>query len=335
MKIWFPLIQANSGSDIYVERLSESLERIGIDTVITRFPNYLEFAPQLLGLISPPDGADIIHGNSWNAFAFSRSEIPLVVTVHHNIMDPAYRHYKTKGQHIYHKLLIEGYEIKSLKSANAIVSVSDFTNKSICYHTAEKKHVTIHNFVDPEIFCPAHQSAYSRTRPFRLLYVGNLSKRKGADLLLPIMERLGKNFLLTTTTGLRDKLAKLNNYNIRACGKLASPDLVRAYQTADALLFPSRFEGFGYAALEAMACGTPVIASNSSSLPEIVKHGKTGLLCPTDDVDAFVSACRFLRDHPEILRQYGTQSRVRAVEHFSRLNITKDYITLYESLLNS
>lgn len=334
MKIWFPLIAAGTGSDVYTVRLAKSLKSYGVDTEITFFPKYFEFAPSLLRKYQLPIGTNIVHTNSWGAFAFRRSGIPLVVTVHHNVMDPAYHPYKTMGQHIYHKLLIEGYEAKSLKSANLIVSVSNYTDNSICHYTPEVERVTIYNFVDPEFFYPAHKNAYSRARPFRMLYVGNLSRRKGADLLLPIMEKLGKNFRLTTTTRLRDSLAKLDNYNIHTCGKLSSLDLVKAYQIADALLFPSRFEGFGYVALEAMACGTPVIASNNSSIPEVVQHGKTGILCQTDDIDAFVEACRILRNDPLKLAAYGAAARKRAVSFFSERKILRQYIDLYNSLLS-
>ncbi|MFN3594090.1 MAG: glycosyltransferase [Thiobacillaceae bacterium] len=72
------------------------------------------------------------------------------------------------------------------------------------------------------------------------------------------------------------------------------PLYVEAYRQADALLFPSRIEGLPLTVIEAMACGLPVIAAKSASLPEVVAHGATGLLCPVDDVGAYVSAPRTL-----------------------------------------
>jgi glycosyltransferase involved in cell wall biosynthesis len=112
-------------------------------------------------------------------------------------------------------------------------------------------------------------------------------------------------------------------------------ELIKAYQQSDALLFPSRLEGFGYVALEAMACGKPVIAGANSALPEVVENGVTGLLCPTDDVHAFADACRRLAGDPEMVREYGEAARRRAEEVFSEDIIVPQYIRLYEQIRNS
>ncbi len=109
--------------------------------------------------------------------------------------------------------------------------------------------------------------------------------------------------------------------------------LIDAYHRCDALLFPSRFEGLPHAPLEAMACGKPVIAANSYSLPEVVEDGETGILCPRDDIGTFVSACRKLANNPETLKEYGQAARRRAEGLFSEDNIVPQYISLYEVLL--
>ena len=96
-----------------------------------------------------------------------------------------------------------------------------------------------------------------------------------------------------------------------------------------ALLFPSRFEGFGLAPLEAMACGKPVITSDNSALPEVVKDRVTGILCPTDDVKAFAKACISLAENLEILRAYGKAARARVEELFAETKIVLKYIKLY------
>ncbi len=82
-----------------------------------------------------------------------------------------------------------------------------------------------------------------------------------------------------------------------------------------------------------MACGKPVNAANSSSLPEVVEDGETGILCPRDDIGTFVSACRKLANNPETLKEYGQAARRRAEGLFSEDNIVPQYISLYEVLL--
>jgi len=81
-----------------------------------------------------------------------------------------------------------------------------------------------------------------------------------------------------------------------------------------------------------MACGKSVIAANTSSLPEIVEDGVTGLLCPPDNIPAFVAACRKLADNPEILYKHGQAAIRRAEEIFSEERIIPQYIALYEKL---
>lgn len=333
MKIWFPLIKVDTGSDVYTMRLADSLRQHGIDTEVTCFPRYYELQPGLLKTRPPPRGTDIIHGNSWTGYAFKRRGIPLVTTVHLPVMDPAYDSYKSFAQKTYHLLLIRGFERHSLSAADGVVAVSDYVNKYIENTYTGISPGTIHNFVDTDFFSPAPARKAADRKKFRLLYVGNLSKRKGSDLLRPIMEKLGERFILTATTGLRKKGISLSGENITTTGRLEGKSLVQAYHDADALLFPTRLEGFGYSALEAMACGLPVIASNNSSIPEIVEHQKTGLLCPTDDIDAFCRACEYLYSHPQTACEYGRAGRETALTRFTRETITHRYISFYDELL--
>jgi glycosyltransferase involved in cell wall biosynthesis len=117
-------------------------------------------------------------------------------------------------------------------------------------------------------------------------------------------------------------------------GKLTHAQVPDAYRSADALLFPTRLEGFGYAAVEAMACALPVVATNSSSIPEIVQHGQTGHLCQQDDVAGFVSAVRALAADPQMWKRMGDAGRRRAVEHFQIDKMVSAYINVCEQLLH-
>jgi glycosyltransferase involved in cell wall biosynthesis len=80
----------------------------------------------------------------------------------------------------------------------------------------------------------------------------------------------------------------LQKPRIRVLGEVADDDLVQLYRGADCLLFPSRYEGFGFPVLEAMACGTPVVCANRTSLPEVA--GDAAMLVDPDDTAAFATA---------------------------------------------
>jgi glycosyltransferase involved in cell wall biosynthesis len=150
------------------------------------------------------------------------------------------------------------------------------------------------------------------------------------------MRKLGTDFELHFTSGLKWSRTMRAEKNMTALGRIMEEsEIVKAYQWCDALLFPSRLEGFGLAALEAMACGKPVIATNTSSLPEVVENGVSGILCPPDDIGAFAVACGKLADSDETGVRYGQAGRRRAVELFSEDHIIPQYIKLYEKLLRA
>ena len=333
MKVWFPLIEGGSGTDVFTRRLANAPERRGIAVEVTWFHRYYQFAPLLLRHVRGPDGTNIIHANSWNGFAFKRAGIPLVVTEHLPVLDSAYRPYKRLAQHIFHQTLVRRYEIASFRSASVITAVSRSAASSLARTFDIDTAQVISNWVDTATFFPDSGEPPRTARPLRLLFVGNLSRRKGADMLLPIMQKLGPKFELRFTSGLQTLRDIPITENMIPLGQLnGDEDLLRAYYGCDAFLFPSRFEGLPLAPLEAMACGKPVIATNISSLPEVVQHGVTGLLCPRDDIAAFVTACRKLADDPHLLLSYGEAARRRVEEVFSEEVVIPQYIELYEKL---
>lgn len=105
-------------------------------------------------------------------------------------------------------------------------------------------------------------------------------------------------------------------------GRLRSEDaVVAAMQEVDAFVFPTRSEGFGLVAAEAMACGLPVVCTRGSSLVEIVEDGTTGVLCQKDDIHDFVSAIRGLKQNPNRAGDFGraARRRVKAVFHIDTM----------------
>lgn len=129
----------------------------------------------------------------------------------------------------------------------------------------------IYNGVDTVRFRPAKKL---RSRKIRVLFSGDLTRRKGADLLPLIAERLGKGIEIVYTQRLQPRTLSFHTANLRSIGRIPHQDMPGVYSAADILLFPSVREGFGLAAAEAMACGLPVVATDCSSLPELIDHGR-------------------------------------------------------------
>lgn len=330
MKIWFPAVRGNSGTDIFTSRLARALARQGIDVKVSWFPTSYQLFPYLLSNKAAPAGTNVIHANAWNGFAFRRPDVPLIVTEHQGVFGRQHRPYRNCLQALYHLTMVRSYVRASLRAASAVTAVSTYAAQGLRRTLGYELARPIHNFVDCEAFRPTSRERKNDT--FTLLFVGNWSYLKGSLLLTEIMRHLGPSFSLRFTSGLKDLPASHIHANMRSIGRLDQEDIITEYQNCDAVIVPSFFEGFGYVALEAMACGRPVIASNNSAFPEIVKDRETGVLCETGSITSFVEACRFLKSNPDAVQRYGDAGRERALALFSERAIIPQYLALYESL---
>jgi glycosyltransferase involved in cell wall biosynthesis len=108
------------------------------------------------------------------------------------------------------------------------------------------------------------------------------------------------------------------------------PDVAAWLRRADLLVHPARWEGFGLALLEAMLSSKPVVATNVSSIPEIVADEETGLLVAPDDPTALAAAVARVLDEPD---DYGELGRERAQSLFSVARMTDRTLALYENAL--
>ena len=104
---------------------------------------------------------------------------------------------------------------------------------------------------------------------------------------------------------------------------------------ADVFLLPSDLESFGLAALEAMACEVPVIATNVGGLPEVVTHGVDGFLVPPRDVDAAAKFALEILTRPDRGRSMGQQARVNARRRYCSNDVIPRYEAYYQKVLNS
>ncbi len=331
--IWFPTVRTGTGTDVFTERLVAGLNERGIRAEITWLPLRAEYAPWTVAIPKPPVWATIAHVNTWLHSRFLPKNIPVVATLHHSIHDPALRPHKGWLRAAYHHWWIAPNERRVMQRATKVTAVSQFVadmaRKTLCDVPVQ----VIYNGVDTDLFCPGPEKATPNT-PFRLLYVGSWMRRKGVDLLAPIMRELGEDFELYYTGGAAaepDKASMPNN--MHDLGRLNQQQVIQQMQQADAFLFPSRSEGFGLVAAEAMACGIPVISARSSSLTEVIEDGVTGLLITPGDIQAFATAVHTLATDTTLCVSMAETARSRAESCFSMESMCDRYESTYHLLL--
>lgn len=328
--IWFPTIRTNTGTDIFTQRLVKGLNEQGIQAEITWLPLRAEYAPWTVPTPKAPTWATITHVNTWLHPRFIPSNLPLVVTIHHAIHHPDAQSYKGWIRAAYHKYWIAPIERRIMQRADSVIAVSQFVADSAKQTLVDVPIKVIYNGIDTDIFKPGNR-VRNPSEPFRLLYVGSWMARKGVDLLAPIMRELGRDFELRYTGGAasdKDKASMppnmVNIFHLRGDTAVAT-----AMQNVDALLLPSRSEGHPLVAIEAMACGLPVVASRIGPLIEVITHGENGLLCPMNDVAGFTTAIRNLATNQA---QYETIRRTapnRIQERFSENAMIEKYLDVY------
>lgn len=334
MKVWLPSIRSQSGSDVFVERLSQLLSKAGCEVQTSWFSLGHELLPWGLQSLQVPAGTDLIHANSWNAFAFARPGLPLVVTVHHCVRNTGYPAWKTLAQSLYHDHWIGSLEAKSFKRADAILAGTQSAAREVASEFAlGDKLETIEYWIDVLSYRPSEPREIGK----RVLWVGNMSLRKGADMLPAFRRCLDPSIELNIVGGRRAEGAGLERLgaNVKVWPRLSEAELIRLYQDCDVTVSLSRHEGFGYTALEAMACGRPVVAFDVTGIRDVVQHGTTGLLCHVDDVGAVAGACERLLSEPRTWQQMGASARSRAVEHFAPERAARRYIDVYRRLIES
>jgi len=329
MGIWFPTVRAGTGADVFTLRLVSALQQRGCRAEITWLPHRAEYAPWSVSPPSPPPWATIVHINSWLHNRFIPPNLPVVVTLHSCVHDPAFMPYKNLPRRLYHRLWVKHCEARSMARADATTAVSRYTAQRAMEAFGRTDIIPIHNWIDTNRFSPLERQ--KPHHPFRLLFVGKPSKRKGADLLPEIMRKLGPDFELRFT-GTEEELSVYGAIppNIIPLGRIHNEDvLIEAYRTSDALLFPTRLEGMSLVTLEAHSCGLPIIGTYASSMPEVVEDGKTGHLCIKDKVSSFVEAAAALKNNSNIWIEMKDAARNRALKFFNAKNIISSYLDIY------
>lgn len=285
---------------------------------------------------------DVYHEPNFIPFEFSG---PRVITVH----DLSYLRFPHAHPEDRVRMMTEMLP-PAIEHSQCIIADSYFTKMEILSEFGvadEKVHVT--HLGKSASFYPRDKLSvskilekYSLTMGRYVIAVGTLEPRKNliqaiqAYQTLP--DKLAKEFPLVIVgmRGWKEKglVSDLDNLisqgKAKMLGYVPSDELPYLYSGARSLVFPSLYEGFGLPVLEAMACGAPIIASNSSSIPEVV--GEAGLLVDVGDVDTMASSILTLcEDDSEFLR-LSEQGLIQA-DKFSWEQCAKDTYSAYQYAL--
>jgi len=233
---------------------------------------------------------------------------------------------------------------RSVARAAHVVAVSECTKADLVemYGTPPEKISVIYAGVQPH-FEPVEDAERLQAvrrryglgqEPF-ILTVGTLQPRKNHLRLVQAFARLEGGYRLVISGGpgwdyeaVPAEVARLGlEKRVVFPGFVADEDLPALYSAADLFVYPSLYEGFGLPVLEAMACGTPVVAASDSALPEVV--GEAGLLADPLDVDALAEAMKRLLADADWRERMVEAARARAAT-FTWERAARQLLALYE-----
>lgn len=336
MKVFYPIIRTYSGGDVHFEELSRAVAGLGHEVDVRTYPHWLDFAPAFLQRrYAPAPPCDLVHTKVEYGPAFVQPGAPLLVKLAHSVFDPVYAPYRNFWQRCRHRFQLRPNIEWSLRHAQQRVAISRAVRDAYWRDFCGVEIEVVYNGVDEKKFHPIPELQERTDTRTKLFFAGNLSRRKGADLLPRILERLGEDFVLYYTSGLRQHGALGQRSNLRPLGRLTEAELVEQYNRADIFLFPSRLEGFGLPVVEAMACQKPVICTRSSSLPELVDDGQGGYLCKLDDVEDFVRNIRRLAQDYGLRAAMGAYNRAKVERSFTLEGCARQYEALYGAMVRS
>jgi glycosyltransferase involved in cell wall biosynthesis len=216
----------------------------------------------------------------------------------------------------------------TLNHADVLRAVSDSTREQLERWVPGKPLVQFPTWTDIEVFLES--GGRVEKQPQTINYVGVLIPRKGIHFLFEAFAQLSAKFPEARlwligkpengdyARALRAQAEKMGfNGRVGFLDHLPQRELARHMAQAQALVFPTLSEGLPRVVMEAMAAGTPVIASAVSGIPEVVDHGKTGFLVPPGDIQALAERIDWVFTHPEEARQMGQRARAAAQEFFA------------------
>ena len=268
----------------------------------------------------------------------------LVVTIH-DLIHWIFRDRYSKAKQFYAKFMLK----KAINSSDHIIAVSNHTKNDIMkYFDAPEEKISViyesvgNSFIElaPDLLETKFkkiQQKYSLPPAF-FLYVGLIKPHKNVMWLLRIFDELKKNKRLDASLVIvgKDPEGKLNNSpykkNFVFLNNIEKDEIVTLYNYAIALIHPSLYEGFGLTLLESMACGTPVIATKSASIPEVV--GDAAMLVDSSSDSDMMNAIAMLEKNAK-MRFDLTEKGLKRIKYFSWKKTAQKTIEVYKKVLSA
>ncbi len=303
--IWLVVTQEKGGLDRYSQELAY---RLPVETLESR--RYLKLRESLALLRSLQAVKGLLHlpNQHFGRFAFFL-KTPFIITVH----DVARFRFRLAKEALSERLGL-WLDRKGIGGAKLIIAVSKFTKRDLVelLRVPPEKVAVIYNGIDHGIFYPRDRKPLKS--PY-LIYAGSERPRKNLGRLLEAFALVKKEFpdlkLVKVGQAGRDPrfrqstLAKVEKLGLEKdvifVGHLKDNKLAEYYSGALGLVYPSLYEGFGFPPLEAMACGCPVAASRTSSIPEVV--GDAGLLFDPRNVEEMALMIKKLVSDEELRKR--------------------------------
>lgn len=268
-----------------------------------------------------------------------------VVSIH----DLCYEHYPEFFS-VSDRIMLPRLVRASAERANRILTLSEFSKRDIAerYAITPDKIEVVQPGIEPH-FRPIEDLAvlgeirgqYALPESY-ILFFGRTDPRKGVDTLIKAYQNLSADggvkhqLIIAGRAGSADKELRAMvrtgglERQVRFIGIVPDSDLPGLISGADFCVYPSIFEGFGLPALEAMACGKPMITTNASSLPEVVQDG--ALMFEPGNVGELVRAMKRLLDSDVLAREAGAAALVRA-QNFSWVRSASQVRHVYETIM--
>ncbi|MFE5887364.1 glycogen synthase [Streptomyces sp. NPDC056468] len=310
-----------------------------------------------LAMAAGLEGRELVHSHTWYAnlgghLAKLLYGIPHVMTAHS--LEPL-RPWKAEQ-------LGGGYALSSwaertaIEAADGVIAVSGAMREDIlsCYPALDPARVhVVHNGIDTTLYRPDRGTdVLSRfgldpDRPY-VLFVGRITRQKGVPHLLRAVRDIDPAAQVVLCAGAPDtpeidrefrdlyqELSRVREGVHWIPQMLPRPEVIQLLTHAAVFVCPSVYEPLGIVNLEAMACGTPVVASQVGGIPEVVDDGKTGLLVPLDDdfEAGLARALDSLIGDPETAGRMGEAGRQRAVGEFGWDAVARRTARLYGEIL--
>jgi len=270
---------------------------------------------------------DIVHDVQclgWGLLGLRAMGLPLVSTIHHPLSvdrkasfarDEGFR--DALGTMTFYPIGMQSFLARRAERLFTSSSVSA-TRIQRDFGVSPRRIEMVANGVDTDLFRPNPEGTRVANE---ILCVGRASDpNKGIKTLIESLPHLPADLQLTLVDDDHPHNAALQHARTLGCadrlkivGRLPVEELIALYQRAALVVVPSRYEGFGLPAVEAMACETPVVACAGGALPEVIETAGGGLLAPCDNADALARAIRTLLEEPERRQALGRAGR-RGVE---------------------